>query len=361
MDTVYIEKLIKLNNYTEIQQFTIEFGLNGETLTMNAIVKNFQVDQTCTITEQATAILRLIFKRRRLLKDTKDVTFAEQIAPHLDKVIGFIEKDLPIEMILPAFPAKSPNRNKALGHLPDYGEFLAMTRLKSLCKEIEAIYPRGARIVICSDGRVFADVIHVSDEHISAYRDGIREFANQHLAGYISFYNLENVYDHINDYTVLREELMISHGEPLSSLKARIKDEREASTMYKGVTKFMFEDYAGIAEFAGLSRTALQHKARLAAYRVIQRSNAWGRLLEQEFPNALRLSIHPQYLVSNKIGISMLTDNDVWTTPWHSVVVKNKRTDEIMLMPKSEAEKLDGYLVYANGRPSHFELHNTGE
>lgn len=303
--------------------------------------------------EIAEQIIRLIFNRRRLLKVEETVDFADQIAPHLGKIIHYIEQGLPIEMILPAFPAKSPNRNKTLGHLPDYGEFLAMTRLVELCKEIEAVYAPGAKVIICSDGRVFADLIYVSDDHISEYRDAIREFAENNLDDHISFYNLENVYSKIDDYTSLREELMISHGEPLSTLRRRIKDQREASTMYKGVTKFMFEDYSGIDAFADLSRTAVQRKARLAAYRVIQRSNAWGRLLQQQFPDSLRLSIHPQYLVSEKIGISMLTDNDVWTTPWHSVVVKDH--GKISLLPRSEAEKLDCVLVYSDGRPSHFE------
>jgi pyoverdine/dityrosine biosynthesis protein Dit1 len=318
----------------------------------SAAAENWQ-----TSLETAEQIIRLIFARRRLLPIEEDVRFDDQTQPHLDRIINYVEHNQPIEMILPAFPAKSPNRNKTLGHLPDYGEFLAMTRLVELCKEIEAVYAPGAKVIICSDGRVFADLIHVCDDHISEYRDSIAEYADKHLTGYIEFYNLENVYDRIDDYTSLREELMISHGEPLSSLRRRIKDEREASTMYKGVTKFMFEDYSGIDAFAGLSRTALQRKARMAAYRVIQRSNAWGRLLAEQFPNSLRLSIHPQYKVSEKIGISMLTENDVWTTPWHSVVVKDK--GKITLLPRSEAEKLDCVLVYSDGRPSHFErLHH---
>ncbi|TQV85995.1 L-tyrosine/L-tryptophan isonitrile synthase family protein [Aliikangiella coralliicola] len=303
--------------------------------------------------EIATRIIELIFARRRLLKEQEDVEFAKQIAPHIDKVINYVEQNKPIEMILPAFPGKSPNRSKTLSHLPDYGEFSAMRNLVELCREIEAIYEPGAKIIICSDGRVFADIIYVPDEHISEYAKGIRAYAEKHLSEHISFYNLEDVYDRFEDYSSLREELMISYGEPLTSLRKRIKEQREASTMYKGITKFMFEDYQGVEEFSNHSRTAIQRKARVAAYRVIQRSNAWGRLLKKEFPNSLRLSIHPQYLVSEKIGISMIGENDVWTTPWHSVVVKDKGKES--LLPRAEAEKLDCALVYIDGQPSYFE------
>lgn len=301
----------------------------------------------------ANQIVRLIFSHRRLLSVKEDIDFDKQIEPHIGKIINYVEQGLPIEMILPAFPAKSPNRNKTLSHLPDYGEFLAMSRLVDFCKEIEAVYSPGAKVIICSDGRVFADLIHVSDQHISDYRDGIRAYAEKRFAKHLAFYNLENVYDTINDYTSLREQLMHRFGEPLCDLRKRIKEQREASAMYKGITKFMFEDYSGIEAFAGLSRTAVQRKARLAAYQVIRRSNAWGRLLQAQFPDSLRLSIHPQFLVSEKIGISMLTDNDLWTTPWHSVVVKDN--DKVRLLPRAEAEKLGCVLIYDDGRPSHFE------
>lgn len=72
-----------------------------------------------------------------------------------------IEHGKPIRMVLPAFPAKSPSRDKTLSHLPDHGEELALRNLNELCKRIGQIYEPGARIVICSDGRVFADVVRI--------------------------------------------------------------------------------------------------------------------------------------------------------------------------------------------------------
>ena len=303
--------------------------------------------------ELAINIIELIFSRRRLLPVTEEVEFDKQVEPHLDNLINCVELEQPIKLVLPAFPVKSPNRRKTLSHLPDYGEFLAITRLVELCKEIQNIYSPGAKLVICSDGRVFADVIHVSDKHVTEYGNALRAFAMEHFSEYVEFYNLDNVYERVDDYAMLREELMIEYGESWIALRRRIKREREASSMYLGITKFMLEDFSGIAKFSEFSRTALQKKAKLAAYRVIQRSNAWSRLLKKHFPEAVRLSIHPQYLVSEKIGISMLTKNDVWTTPWHSVVVKDK--GEIRLLPREEAERQGCVLVYDNGKPSHFE------
>lgn len=306
-----------------------------------------------TADEVARAVLELIFAQRRLLPIEQDASFEEQIAGHYEKVIEYIYRNEPIDMVLPAFPAKSPNRSKTLGYLPDRGEYLAFERLVTLCKQIEQVYEPGAKVTICSDGRVFADIIHVTDHHVSEYVNALRRFAAKKYPEYFDFFNLEDVYDKVDDYSVLREELMIEHGETLKPLRHRIKTEEEAGTMFKGITRFMLEDFSGISKFSQYSRTALQKKAKTAAYRVIQRSNAWSRLLKKEKQDALRLSIHPQRLVSDKIGISLVSKNDVWTTPWHSVLVKEGATYK--LMPRDQAEQLGCVLVFDSGQASHYE------
>jgi L-tyrosine isonitrile synthase len=116
----------------------------------------------------------------------------------------------------------------------------------------------------------------------------------------------------------------------------------------------MVEDFSGIPAFEGMARNAIQNQARIAAYRVIQRSNAWSRLLAQHLPHAVRLSIHPQLRVSEKIGIRLVAGDDGWATPWHSVVLK--QGERVSLVPRARAEQLNAALIFRNGRPSHFEL-----
>lgn len=58
-----------------------------------------------------------------------------------------------IPMVLPAFPMKSNNRmDKVLGALPDLGDELGLARLVNLCRDIKAVYPPGAVVVIVTDG-----------------------------------------------------------------------------------------------------------------------------------------------------------------------------------------------------------------
>src|SRR5690242_379400 len=102
-------------------------------------------------------ILRLIMGSRRALPGERcvEAACADCLAPHLDRVRAFVAAGQPVHLILPAFPAKSPNPRNVLGTLPDMAERLALESLQRLCDRVRQVYAPGARLTICSDGRVF--------------------------------------------------------------------------------------------------------------------------------------------------------------------------------------------------------------
>jgi pyoverdine/dityrosine biosynthesis protein Dit1 len=305
--------------------------------------------------ELAHRIIVELFTMRRLLPDEQEKTeYQAEIAPHFPKVLKAIQAGQELQLILPAFPAKSPSRRKTLGHLPDHGEELALRNVNRLCERITAMYPPGCRIIVCSDGRVFADIVRVSDRDVTEYNTEIRRLVKVWGLAHIDFFDLDDVYPGVKDFSILREELMVTYGESLASLQQRCRTELEARAMYNGIARFLFEDFFGLDEFSGMSRTAVRDVANLAAYRVIQRSNAWGRLLAERTPQCLRLSIHPQFRVAEKIGINLIGITDCWSTPWHSVVLM--RGENISLVPRVEAEKMNASLIYRDGRPSHYHI-----
>src|SRR4051812_217553 len=102
------------------------------------------------------------------------------------------------------------------------------------------------------------------------------------------------------------------------------------------------------------SRNEVRNQSKRIAYRVIQRSDAWSRLIAQRFPGALRLSIHPQPRVTDKIGIYLVPTSNPWGTPWHTVVLEDR--DGYRLVKRAAAEGQDAGLVDRNGRPSHFAM-----
>ncbi|WP_137936776.1 isocyanide synthase family protein [Chitinivorax sp. B] len=317
---------------------------------MNAVVDDTQLI--------AHAILDIIFKRRRLLAEEVDLLpgsiLPDEQRPHLEKIAAMVAAHQPIEMILPAFPGKSPNRNKTLGQLPDLAERHSLANLHTMLQEIASLYSPGGMIRICSDGYVFADLVRIPDPEVEGYVSELARHTRHYFGGAFQYFDLIDAYPDLPSMDARREEMLIDHAEPLRCLRLRCSEEPEAIAMYRGTTRFLFEDYQGLADFATWSKTRIQQHARTIAYRVIQRSNAWSALLEQRFPHALRLSIHPQYRISKKIGINMIATDDCWRTPWHSVAVC--RAGEVYLERRSTIDENQAVLVFERGRPSYYQL-----
>lgn len=297
----------------------------------------------------------LLYRRRYPAHAGRDpVDEARRIAAvQLPRIAAFVADGQPIEFVLPAFPAKSPNPGKVLHRLPDMAERLSLSFLNHLCQRIQLFYPPGARLVVCSDGRVFGDLVKIDDTDISAYQDALASLIHEIGATHIGLFNLEDVAaygDHGDDHDWLRERLLREHADSLDSVRETLMASDEGVMLYRAISRFLLED--GLTpDYAG-SRTALQRDAKERALGVIQRSWAWGNLLAEYFPRAIRLSIHPQPADSLKLGIHMLPTRDDWLTPWHGVAVN--ADNRFILMKRSEALALGAELVEINGRPSHY-------
>ena len=300
----------------------------------------------------AEQILECLFRRRSLAPGQDHELSSQVLEPHLTKVMQSVESGRKIEMVLPAFPGKSPSRKKTLSHLPDLAEHHAIDELHRLCKEIQEIYAPGALIHICSDGYVFSDLVHVPDADVKAYTDAIQDYAEQHYPGTFAHFDLQDAYPQLDCLDAMREEMMIEHGQSLILLQQRFKDDPHMMLMYCGIHRFLSEDYSGLKVFAGMSLNAVKKVAKPASQRVIQRSEAWGALLQARYPHCLRLSIHPQLAVSTKIGIRLVPTSDLWRTPWHSVAIT--RRGVVTLEKRSNVDERYHRLVFRKGRPCHY-------
>lgn len=313
--------------------------------------------------ELATEILTDVMQFRRTAgphSDCATIPCPACLAPHLQKVITAIENNAPITFVLPAFPGKSPNPAKVLGPLPDMAEQRALEFLGHLCERVRKLHAPGARVILCSDGRVFSDVVGMDEANVSAYQQEISRMIEElGLSSKISTFNLDDLFGS-QTFTQMREHLMSSHGKSLEELQAKVRrgakpcDDREseeANRMYCGITRFLVEDAARPDQ--SLSKTAIQKDCKARAYEVIRRSNAWSGLVEEQFPQAVRLSIHPQACGATKLGIRLL-DAESWMTPWHGVAVKVG--ERFVLLKRSQAEAMGAKMIQSAGRPSHFEL-----
>ncbi|WP_439621979.1 L-tyrosine/L-tryptophan isonitrile synthase family protein [Gemmata sp.] len=303
---------------------------------------------------RAENILRDLFRHRRLQPGAGACGHnpcPQCLALHLPRVSAALTAGEPVRLVLPAFPAKSANPKKTLGTLPDPGEELALRFLQEACEAIRLRHPPGARLTICSDGRVFNDLVGVDDGAVTAYRARLLE-----LIGGLGLTDFE-VFD-LDDvrpgeaFGATRRWLMDTYGEPLEALTERTRAHDHHKQMFNGIHRFLTEDLA--AREPSLSKNQARERSRTAAYEVIRRSNAWSRLVAVYFPEALRLSIHPQPPHSEKVGIMLTPAEDAWLTPWHGVALL--RGDRFVLTSRAEAEALGASVVERDGRPSHFEL-----
>ncbi|WP_370268307.1 L-tyrosine/L-tryptophan isonitrile synthase family protein [Streptomyces sp. V4I8] len=294
----------------------------------------------------SAAILELLLPHHRST-DGAPAT-PEAFGHQLRRIAGFVRANEPVVFTLPGFPCKSPNPAKVLGHLPDQGERLSLRFLDALCTDIERIHPPGAHVVICSDGHVFGDLIRVPDDHIDAYADELRALIRESGHSHLSLFDLRDVLGDL-PHDTKRAHVHDRHAPTLQALRAEVRTDAPTLALYRGITRFLVEDTAG---FTG-TRSALQRECRRRAYGVIQRSRAWGELIADRHPRAVRLSIHPQPVGAPKFGIRLLDAADAWTTPWHSAALREP-DGTWTLMPRARAERL-GRLVHRDGRPSHFE------
>jgi pyoverdine/dityrosine biosynthesis protein Dit1 len=306
------------------------------------------------LTDGAAELLRVLFRHRRLLPGAGECAASpcgQCLALHLPRVKYFLRVGQPVHFLLPAFPAKSPSRAKTLGPLPDEAEALALAHLESVADELRALHPPGVRITICSDGHVFGDLVSVPDDDVSRYGEEIRAMLGRMAARWLDTFDMTDLYEGLS-CAAMRERLTAEYAQPLEAIEERAARFEHARALVDGIHRFLFEEHLGLRP--ELSRTQVRKACRALAYQVVQRSDAWGRLLADCFPTALRLSIHPQHPHAEKIGILLGPADDVWLTPWHGVAVKGPAGWK--LLKRCDAEAAGARLVEVDGRPRYFEL-----
>lgn len=306
-------------------------------------------------------ILSEILKYRRCLPESNECIEYEDKKIYeiqIPRICVFLEKKQPVEFILPAFPAKSPNPKKVLGKIPDMAERLSLIFLNSLCEKIKDIYSLGAKIIICSDGHVFSDLIYVDDIDIDYYQIEIKNLLCELEATHLSLFSLSDVKElthFTHDYNQLRQLLVDNYATPIEIISSELKKTSKGIQLYQAITRFLYED-SFFPDYMG-SKNTLQKNAKQRAVGVIQRSRAWGDLLSTKFPSAIRLSIHPQPADSIKIGIHLMPTKDNWLTPWHGVAANVN--GQFILMKNEKAKEMNGEVIEVRGSPSHYLIESN--
>jgi len=104
-----------------------------------------------SVIERAKAATAILNRYRIEYKNDWDIPQSVQYAE--GQIQRALEKGVPIELVIPAFPFKSSNRSKkVLGPFPDEAERLSLLHLNSLCLAIQDAAKSETFLIIVSDG-----------------------------------------------------------------------------------------------------------------------------------------------------------------------------------------------------------------
>ena len=237
-----------------------------------------------------------------------------------------------LTLVLPAFPFKSPNTtNKVLGTLPDRGEELALERIEKLCCDAEAVYTPGVRVVIFSDGRVFASLLDVVDEQLMAYKDALRDLSDAAGHTHISFDDLEQ---YTNTADPIRE-LQVLYNQTDIDMDAYVAEDEDALRLVQGFTAFLVRDLEQRWDGEGLSKRQRYRKCKELSKEMMLRNMAFSQLVDDSYPGCVRLSIHAHNNAGPKYGVYVVPPPVVSEqaedrakqllprTPWHNVICED--------------------------------------
>ncbi len=154
----------------------------------------------------------------------------------------------------------------------------------------------------------------------------------------------------------MRCQLANHYAAPRAVIEERAHTQPQAASLVNGIERFLREELP--SQEKALSNTQRRKLCRERAYEVVRRSDAWGQLITECFPLALRLSIHPQLPHSEKIGMLLGDAEDIWMTPWHGVALQTETGWTVM--KRREAEARGAVLKFVQERPAYYTLTGDG-
>ncbi|CAI7621953.1 unnamed protein product [Penicillium crustosum] len=237
----------------------------------------------------------------------------------LETLQYFVSNNKEINLVVPAYPFKSPNRE-------DVGERLSLEHLNSLGARITQIYPGGAQITIVSDGCCYNDLLGVSDEVTYRYTEGLHRIVDRLGLRHIRFADPFDLLDGAPSVPVSEEEYV----SPIDDLKERLFRgcsgekpqtlDHNATLTYRRYIRFLMSDLATFYQKKKVSKSAIKKHSAVLARVMIERGQVFSALVAAASPPHVRLSIHAGDN-TNKLSVALLPRkrfSNFPVTPWHN-------------------------------------------
>lgn len=266
----------------------------------------------------------------------------------IDKLLPFINANKPIKFSIMGFPMKSPNdRDKTIGHLPDLAEQETLKNFDAFNIAIKQVYPPGIQVSIISDGFAFNDVMEVQDKIVEQYQEISMDMSKDMS---INWFNLKDFYSKNISLETMRNKLIAQHGITEQVLEQRILFDTDVNMLYKGMIRFMNLDIA-IRDYS--SKSQLQKAAKIMARTMMFRNEAYSKLVQAEFSDHIRLSMHPSINNGTKFSFQLIRSEHAWTSAWHCALMI-REDGQFETIHKKDAEARGLELVSVNNQPFYY-------
>ncbi len=291
-----------------------------------------------------------LFNQTQFVETKDDKTYLKKISAEekpeiIDHMTGLIKGKMdktkegePLVFVMPSFPFKSPSRDKTLFSNVDGAEKASINHLKNFMNNAEEAYGGNLKLKIYSDGIFFAPIKKVDYDAVTKYSDDLRKLIGDDK--HIELITLDKLYP--KDYKSQADTIISENARPINKIKEEVQAGGLLNNKFCGIHKFYTEELKG--QFPNLSLNQRKKQGKERAYKVIQGAEAVNNWLAEKEPNAIRFSVHPQTVFSNKINIP-LTKVRQNMTPWHTsaVKVKDESGDEKVILMKAKDAKGKGF------------------
>ncbi|EAW12213.1 isocyanide synthase family protein [Aspergillus clavatus NRRL 1] len=250
----------------------------------------------------------------------------------LETLRVFVTRQEPINLVVPAYPFKSPNREeKVLGPDVDVGERMSLEHFNSIGARIQQIYPPGGHVTIVSDGCCYNDLLGVSDEEVFRYAEGLHRITEKLQLRHLRFsdpFELIEGPEHVPtteaEYAqrigAVKDLLFNSYLPSGYDFDADLKKDPNALLTYRGYIKFLISDLATFFKERKMSKSAVKKHCSAVARGMIERGKAFAALVGIASPLHVRLSIHASDN-TRKLSVALLPHkrySNFPVTPWHT-------------------------------------------
>ncbi len=256
------------------------------------------------------------------------------------KIIESYKRKKRLEFIMPAFPGKSPNPLSCFDSLPDNTEIIAINTIENFIDEINHIYPYGCKVNIVHDGHFFMKLnITRTENELNKYIEAFRNITSNNI-------NSITIYD-----LMKTTNIDIAYKEFIDKYYTGIDMTYTEENLSKEILFNKFE-FKNMLCKNSISKNQFQLKAKHIAKESLKIKKAVAELIDESFPDNIRLSVHYQPSNSVKMGMKLIPNAINKGTPWFYIIYKTK-TDKIILgkkdwnLPgKKEIKNSYGYYYY---------------